>query len=82
MPKRERRLYPTNYPTDLTDDQWTVIEPLVTPPPSPYGGRPAEIDLRAIVNALIYRGCINKIQRLLTFKPSFLSRSLTSCGGT
>ena len=60
MPKREHRLYPTNYPTDLTDDQWTVIEPLVTSPPSPHGGRPAEIDLRAIVNALIYKnrtGC-------------------------
>jgi transposase len=60
MPKREHRLYPTNYPTDLTDDQWTVIKPLVTSPPSPRGGRPAEIDLRAIVNALIYKnrtGC-------------------------
>jgi transposase len=60
MPKRERRCYPTNYPTDLTDAQWTAIEPLVTPAPSPKGGRPAEIDLRAIVNALIYKnrtGC-------------------------
>lgn len=60
MAKRERRLYPTNYPTDLTDDQWATIEPLVTLPASPHGGRPAEIDLRAIVNALIYKnrtGC-------------------------
>jgi len=59
MPKRERRLYPTNYPTDLTDEQWTAIEPLVTTT-SPKGGRPTEIDLRAIVNALIYKnrtGC-------------------------
>lgn len=60
MPKRERRLYPTNYLTNLTDDQWAAIEPLVTPTPSLQGGRPAEIDLRAIVNALIYKnrtGC-------------------------
>ena len=60
MAKRERRLYPTTYPTDLTDDQWAMIEPLVTSPSSPQGGRPAEIDLRAIVNALIYKnrtGC-------------------------
>ncbi len=59
MPKRERRYYPTNYPTDLTDDQWAAIEPIVTTS-SPKGGRPTEIDLRAIVNALIYKhrtGC-------------------------
>jgi transposase len=59
MPKRERRLYPTNYPTDVTDDQWVAIEPLVTTV-STKGGRPSEIDLRAIVNALIYKnrtGC-------------------------
>lgn len=59
MPKRERRFYPTHYPTDLTDAQWAAIEPLVTST-SPRGGRPTEIDLRAIVNALIYKnrtGC-------------------------
>lgn len=59
MPKRERRQYPTNYATDLTDEQWLAIEPIVTTT-SEKGGRPVEIDLRAIVNALIYRnrtGC-------------------------
>lgn len=59
MPKRERRLYPTHYPTDLTDEQWAAVEPMVTST-SPRGGRPTEIDLRAIVNALIYKnrtGC-------------------------
>ena len=59
MPKRERRLYPTNYATDLTDAQWVAIAPLVTVT-SPKGDRPTEIDLRAIVNALLYEhrtGC-------------------------
>jgi transposase len=59
MPKRERRLYPTQYATDLTDAQWAAIAPIVTTT-SPKGGRPTEIDLRAIVNALIYKnrtGC-------------------------
>jgi len=51
MPKRERRSYPTNDATDLTDAQWAAIAPLVTTP-SPNGGRPTEIDRRAIVNAL------------------------------
>lgn len=53
MPKRERRLYPTHYPTDLTDAQWAAIAPLITTT-SARGGRPTDIALRAIVNALIY----------------------------
>lgn len=40
------------YPTDLTDEQWTVLAPLL-PPPKP-GGRPRSVDLREIVNALLY----------------------------
>ena len=59
MPKRERRLYPTNYATDLTDAQWAAIAPLVTIT-SPKCGRPTDINLRAIVNMLLYKnrtGC-------------------------
>ena len=59
MPRRARRSYPTNYATDLTDEQWAAIAPLVATP-SPNGGRPTEIDRRAIVNALLYKnrtGC-------------------------
>lgn len=40
------------YPTDLTDAQWTHIEPLV-PAPKP-GGRPSTVDRREIVNAIFY----------------------------
>jgi transposase len=49
----------TKYATDLTDEQWAAIAPLVAAP-SPNGGRPIEIDRRAIVNALLYKhrtGC-------------------------
>ena len=49
MPRRELRSYPTNYATDLTDEQWAAIAPFVATP-SPNGGRPTEIDRRAIVN--------------------------------
>ena len=59
MPRRARRSYPTNYATDLTDAQWAAIAPLVATP-SPNGGRPTDIDRRAIVNALLYKhrtGC-------------------------
>ncbi len=53
MPKRERRFYPTNYETDLTDEQWVAIQPMVERS-ADREGRPTEIDLRAIVNALRY----------------------------
>ncbi len=40
------------YPTDLTDSQWTILEPLV-PPPKP-GGRPAKYPRREVINAICY----------------------------
>jgi putative transposase len=42
----------TAYPTDLTDRQWRIIEPLI--PPAKRGGRPRTTDMREIVNAVIY----------------------------
>jgi putative transposase len=46
------------YPSDLTDAQWMILEPLI-PPPRP-GGRPRKTDMREVVNALFYltrEGC-------------------------
>src|SRR5215469_13607745 len=41
-----------DYPSDLTDEEWQIIEPLV--PPVESGGRPAEHGRREIVNATFY----------------------------
>ena len=41
-----------NYPTDLTDSQWEHIKELI--PPAKPGGRPRSLDMRAVVNAVIY----------------------------
>jgi putative transposase len=43
------------YPTDLTDDQWERIEPLLPKPKSGTrkGGRPAA-DTRAVLDAIFY----------------------------
>ncbi len=41
-----------HYPTDLTDKQWEIIEPLI--PPEKPGGRPRKKDMREIMNALFY----------------------------
>jgi putative transposase len=40
------------YPTDLSDPQWELLEPLI-PPASP-GGRPRTQNMRLIVNAIFY----------------------------
>ena len=41
-----------SYPSDLSEAQWLLLEPLI-PVPKSYG-RPREYDLRAIVNAIFY----------------------------
>jgi transposase len=40
------------YPSDLTDDEWTVIEPLI--PPAKPGGNKRTVDVREVVNAIMY----------------------------
>jgi transposase len=40
------------YPSDLTDAEWTLIEPLI--PPARHGGRKREVDIREIVNGIMY----------------------------
>ena len=40
------------YPTDLTDSQWVIIQALI--PPAKPGGRPRSLDMRRVVNALLY----------------------------
>lgn len=40
------------YATDLTDEQWELIE--VTIPKAKSGGRPREVDMREVVNAILY----------------------------
>ena len=40
------------YPTDLTDAQWAILEPLV--PPCKHGGRPRIVDMRKVINTILY----------------------------
>jgi putative transposase len=40
------------YRSDLTDAQWTILEPLV--PAARHGGRRREVDMREVVNTLLY----------------------------
>src|SRR2546421_11873893 len=40
------------YPTDLTDAQWALLEPLI--PPAKHGGRPRVVAMREVVNTILY----------------------------
>ena len=40
------------YPTDLTDAQWEVLQPLL--PPAKATGRPRALAMRLIINAIFY----------------------------
>lgn len=49
---------PRPYPSDLTDAQWALIQDLL--PSAKPGGRPRTVDLREVVNTLMYQartGC-------------------------
>lgn len=42
------------YPTDVTDEQWEIIEPLLPPPRTRHGGRPRTTAMREVVNTILY----------------------------
>jgi transposase len=56
MARRTRR-----YPSDTSDEQWALIEPLL--PPVNLGGRPEKHPRRAVVDAILYvvrTGCAGR----------------------
>ena len=40
------------YPRDMSDAQWKAIQPLI--PPAKWGGRPRDVDMRCIINGILY----------------------------
>ncbi len=40
------------YPSDLTDDEWTLVAPLI--PPAKRGGNKRTVNMREVVNGLMY----------------------------
>ena len=40
------------YPSDLTDEEWTLIGPLI--PPAKHGGRRRTVVVREVVNGVMY----------------------------
>ena len=43
------------YPSDVSDAEWALLEPLLSGPPRQDGhGRPVRVDRREVVNAIFY----------------------------
>jgi putative transposase len=40
------------YPSDVTDEQWSLIESHI--PPEKPGGRPRSVDMRQVINGILY----------------------------
>jgi transposase len=40
------------YPSDLTDDEWGLVAPLI--PPAKSGGNKRTVDMREVMNAIMY----------------------------
>jgi putative transposase len=40
------------YPSDLSDDEWAILEPLI--PAGKPGGRPRQVEMRAVLNGIFY----------------------------
>ena len=40
------------YPSDLTDAEWALAAPMI--PPAKRGGRPRDVDVREVLNAILY----------------------------
>ena len=41
-----------SYPSDLTEEEWAILEPLI--PPAKPGGHPRTTDIRKVINAILY----------------------------
>lgn len=41
-----------SYRTDLSDEQWELLEKLI--PKAKSGGRPRSVDIREVINAIFY----------------------------
>ena len=42
------------YPSDLTDEQWTILTPMLPVAHTQRGGCPREVDMREVVNTILY----------------------------
>ena len=61
------------YATDVTDDQWALIAPLI--PSSKHGGAPRTVDIRLVFNTILY---LNKTGCQWSMLPKDLAKRSTA----
>jgi putative transposase len=61
------------YPTDVTDEQWALVEPLI--PPGKHGGAPRTVDMRLVFNTILY---LNKTGCQWAMLPKDLAKRSTA----
>ena len=70
------------YPSDLTDDEWALIEPLI--PPAKRGGNKRHVDEREVMNGIMYilsTGCQwRAIPK--TYPHAARCTTISTCGAT
>lgn len=58
MAKREQ--VRKRYLSDLSDEQWVILKPMLPPPRTQHGGAPRQVEMRAVLDTLLYQnrtGC-------------------------
>src|SRR2546423_15655382 len=50
--RQAAKRYGQRYPSDLTDAEWALIAPMIAP--ARRGGRPRDVNVREVLNAILY----------------------------
>lgn len=61
------------YPSDVTDEQWALVEPLI--PAAKHGGAPRTVDMRLVFNTILY---VNKTGCQWAMIPKDLAKRSTA----
>jgi transposase len=78
------------YPSDLTDEEWAHIEPLIAP--GKRGGGKRRVNMREVVNGVMYilstgcqwrygpvgRGCSSRVRRMASMARIDLRRAVST----
>ena len=71
------------YPSDVTDEEWKLIEPMI--PPGKHGGDKRTVVMREVVNGLMYilsTGCQWRARFPKTCRRKARSTTISICGPT
>ena len=71
----EYRRETDRYASDLTDCEWELVAPFM--PPLKRVGRPCTVDLREVVNALLYMASTGTVGNFVRWRGNLMTRRPT-----